>query len=100
MWRVDGLAWNISEFLPHRESACLPVQRIHRAQVSCHKNLWAGWPSIRAKALSRAWLSCRCEAAVRFARKAEDQDSVNLTLNHFSMDLRSTNHRFGPEQRP
>jgi hypothetical protein len=29
-----------------------------------------------------------------FAREVEDQDSGNLTLNHFPVEDRSTNHRF------
>jgi hypothetical protein len=32
--------------------------------------------------------------------KVEDQDSGNLTLNHFAVDLRSTNHRFGLTSNP
>ncbi|PYX87627.1 MAG: hypothetical protein DMG68_11110 [Acidobacteria bacterium] len=28
-------------------------------------------------------------------QKVEEQDSGNLTLNHSTVDLRSTNHRFG-----
>jgi hypothetical protein len=47
----------------------------------------AGCPSIRAKALSRAKISCRCFCTVCFAREVEDQDSGNLTLNHFPAEL-------------
>jgi hypothetical protein len=32
---------------------------------------------------------------VRLPEKVEDRDSANLTLNHCTVDLRSTNHRFG-----
>ena len=55
----------------------------------------AGCPSIRAKALSRTNLSWRCVSTARCAREGEDQDSGNLTRNHFAVELRSTNHRFG-----
>jgi hypothetical protein len=69
--------------------------------------LIGGSPSIRTKALSRAHLPSGFATAF-FAREVEDQDSAshpaksapsgtlgNLTLNHFAVDLRSTNHRFG-----
>ena len=55
----------------------------------------AGCPSIRAKALSRTNLSWRCVSTARCAREGEDQDSGNLTRNHYEVELRSTNHRFG-----
>jgi len=55
----------------------------------------AGCPSIRAKALSRTKMSCRCFEHRFFAREVEDQDSGNLTLNHSPVEDRSTNHRFG-----
>ena len=44
----------------------------------------AGWPSIRAKALSRTKISSAVPSTAFFAREVEDQDSGNLTLNHIS----------------
>ncbi len=44
--------------------------------------LLGGLASIRAKALSRTKISCRCFEHRFFAREVEDQDSGNLTLNH------------------
>jgi hypothetical protein len=38
----------------------------------------------------------QCRSTACFAREVEDQGSGNLTLNHFSVEDRSTNHRFGP----
>ena len=38
---------------------------------------------------------CSAEAPLRLPEKVEDQGSGNLTLNHFSVEDRSTNHRFG-----
>ena len=46
-----------------------------------------GWPSIRAKALSRHSSPGRCESTACFAREVEDQDSGYLTCNHFSVEL-------------
>src|ERR1039457_822837 len=47
--------------------------------------LWrvGGWPSIREKALSRQKYPMLCRSTAFFAREVEDQDSGNLTLNHF-----------------
>jgi len=39
---------------------------------------------------------CSAGAPLRLPEKVEDQGSGNLTLNHLSVEDRSTNHRFGP----
>src|SRR5258708_40005134 len=39
---------------------------------------------------------CSAEAPLALPEKVEDQGSGNLTLNHLSVEDRSTNHRFGP----
>jgi hypothetical protein len=43
-----------------------------------------GCPSIREKAVSRTKISYAVPKHGFFAREVEDQDSGNLTLNHFS----------------
>src|SRR6266478_8450086 len=40
---------------------------------------------------------CSAGAPLRLPEKVEDQGSGNLTLNHLSVEDRSTNHRFGPD---
>jgi hypothetical protein len=37
----------------------------------------------------------QCRGTAFFAREVEDQDSGNLTRNHFWVEDRSTNHRYG-----
>ncbi len=54
-----------------------------------------GCPSIREKALSRRKCPVPCRSTAFFAREVEDQDSGNLTLNHLTVEDRSTNHRYG-----
>jgi hypothetical protein len=39
---------------------------------------------------------CSAGAPLALPEKVEDQGSGNLTLNHFPVEDRSTNHRFGP----
>ncbi len=60
-----------------------------------HRSNSRGCPSIRAKALSRQKCPVQCRSTACCAREVEDQDSGNLTLNHFPVEDRSTNHRFG-----
>ena len=45
-----------------------------------------GWPSIRAKILSRRSFPGQCLSTAAFAREVEDQDSGNLTVNHSAVE--------------
>jgi hypothetical protein len=88
-------------------SKCKPRNRWAPASIRKHKNGRVNTPKRSAKGFltervtldkSESFVKHHFTAAVltaHFAREVEDRDSGHLTLNHLTVDLRSTNHRFG-----
>jgi len=77
---------------PFRRSALPPPPHCHPEAVKPS----GGWPSIRAKALSRHSCPGRGVSPACVAREVEDQDSGHLTCESLLGGTRSTNHRYGP----